>query len=140
MERNRSRGSDSNVSNEAQFIDTAMQNSFDGSKCSRSDQASFRAEKGDTYMQNSFDRGSDLNVSGEMAVDHGNPFVQSMHGVGQRLGHSLNQERDSSDRHKKEGKVSSDGSKNSGKSRQEKIENSPTGSKLLKASSFIEFK
>jgi hypothetical protein len=88
MERNRSRGSDSNVSNEAQFIDTAMQNSFDGSKCSRSDQASFRAEKGDTYMQNSFDRGYDLNVSGEMSVDHGNPFVQSMHGVGQRLGHS----------------------------------------------------
>jgi hypothetical protein len=130
MERNRSQGSDSNVSNEAQFIDTAMQNSFDGSKCSRSDQASFRAEKGDTYMQNSFDRGSDLNVSGEMAVDHGNPFDQSMHGVGQRLSHSLNQERASSDRRKKEGRVSSDGRKNCGKSRQEKIENSPIGGKL----------
>lgn len=90
-----------------------MQNSFDGSN---SDNASYRADMGDTNMQNSFDRGSDLNMSSDHVVEHANPFVQSA-----RVERNEPLKKDSK------------------QVRFAVIENSPTGERLLKASSFVNF-
>jgi hypothetical protein len=90
-----------------------MQNSFDGSN---SDNASYRADKGDTNMQNSFDRGSDLNMSSDYAMDMINPFVQSA-----RVEKNEPLKKDSE------------------QDRFAVIENSPTGGRLLRAISFVNF-
>ena len=90
-----------------------MQNSFDGSNSDNA--ASYRADKDDTNMQNSFERGSELNMSSDNVVDMANPFAQSA-------------------RVQKNEPV-----KNSSKDRFAAIENSPTGERLLRFSSFVDF-